>query len=178
MRDITTAHAAATARSRPVFVDDSGRRRRRARVIGGAIAIAVLGYVAVVALTFAGAPGFGGLGLPGLAPLSQPSGDAGATVGPQAQEQPLPRAVASPGQSGADPSGTVDDGGVPAGSASGTSTTPAPFSATTSSTEPPTTPSTTAYPGQGSTTTVHTPSSTVPSPPPSHGPPTSRPPRP
>jgi hypothetical protein len=78
--------------STPVFVDDSGRRRRAGRVIGACLGALAFGYAAVVALTFAGAPVVGTLAPPGVEELSRPAGDAGTGLGPGAQEVPLPPA--------------------------------------------------------------------------------------
>jgi hypothetical protein len=48
-----------------VFVDDSGRRRRAGRLVGICLATLVLSYVAVVGLTFSGAPLVNRLAPPG-----------------------------------------------------------------------------------------------------------------
>jgi len=54
----------------PVFVDDSGRRRRAGRVFGACLAALVLSYVGVVGLTFSGAPLIGRLAPPGVDQLA------------------------------------------------------------------------------------------------------------
>ena len=81
----------------PVFVDDSGRRRRAGRMLGTCLAALVSAYVAVVGLTFSGAPLVGRLAPPGVEELSRPAGDAGVDVGPGAQVSPLPPAATGPG---------------------------------------------------------------------------------
>lgn len=145
-------------RHRPVFVDDSGKRRRVVRAVGSTLGILAFTYVGFVGLTFAGAPGLGQLDAPGLGQLTNPSGDQ-ADVGADPVEQPVPAAVAPDGdtvQAPADPTPTS----APA--------------------EPPTTaatPATTATTAPTTTTVVHgnggTPNSTVPDK--GGGPPTSRP---
>jgi hypothetical protein len=137
----------------PVFVDDSGRRRRAGRWIGGGLGVLVLGYVAVVGMTFAGVPLVGRLAPPGVEQLSRPTNDQGVSVAPGAQESPLPPAddvTVSP----VDPvpaSGTVapspDEGA--GGTAPGSSTTTGPTT-------------TTAPPGNGALTSVPDPNSTAP----------------
>ncbi len=137
----------------PVFVDDSGRRRRAGRLLGIGLGALVLAYVTVVGLTFAGAPVVGRLAPPGVAQLSRPTGDDGpGVVGPDAREAALPPAGASPDPASAPgdtPSAGLDAGG------------PIEQPGSTTTTAPPTT-TTSAPPGQGATTTVPTPSSTVP----------------
>ena len=136
----------------PVFVDDSGRRRRAGRVLGTGLGLLVVAYVTVVGLTFAGAPLVGRLAPPGVAQLSRPTpDDAADVVGPGARETELPSAAAPPGPlSATDPATGADPGGSP--------DDPSGAGVTTSA--PPTT--TTTAPGQGATTSVPTPSSTVP----------------
>jgi hypothetical protein len=137
----------------PVFVDDSGRRRRAGRLVGACLAALVLGYVAVVGLTFSGAPLVGSLAPPGIGDLSRPAGDDGLDVGPGSQESPLPAAAVAPGASETGAPG-------PAPWRPSAETQPAADPATTSAT--PTTTTTTPLRGQGTTTSVPTPSSTVP----------------
>jgi hypothetical protein len=139
----------------PVFVDDSGRRRRVGRLVGICVGTLVLGYTAVAALTFVGAPLVGRLAPPGLAQLSRPAGDEGLGVGPGAQESALPPGAAR----GADPA--ANPGTAEALAADDdVSELPAPSSTTTSTT--PSTTTTTAPPGQGATTSVPAPNSTTP----------------
>jgi hypothetical protein len=137
----------------PVFVDDSGRRRRAGRLLGGLLGALVLGYVAVVALTFAGAPLVGRLAPPGVDQLSRPAGDEGVDIGPGAQEALLPPAATEPlaAGPGAMPTTAVGDAAGALDQQVAASTT-VPTPATT----------TTTLPGQGATTSVPTPSSTVP----------------
>jgi hypothetical protein len=156
----------------PVFVDDSGRRRRAGRAIGGCLGALTFGYAAVVALTFAGVPVVGTLAPPGVEELSRPASGAGAGLGPGAQVVPL--APASDGQPETATAATgVGDARVPtAGRGAGAPTTaqaPVPSSPTTA----PTTSTTLRDRGQGSTTSVPSPGSTVPTKPthPTPGPP-------
>lgn len=143
----------------PVFVDDSGRRRRVGRLFGTGLGILVVAYVAVVGLTFAGAPLVGRLAPPGVGQLSRPTDDdAAGVVGPDALETALPSAAAShePASTpadltGADATGADLDAGESVDQPGATATTPAPATTTT-----------TAPPGQGATTSVPTPNSTVP----------------
>jgi hypothetical protein len=137
----------------PVFVDESGRRRQVGRLVGVCVGTLVLGYVIVAALTFAGAPVVGLFAPPGLGELSRPAGDAGPGVGPDAEVSPLPAASSAPAGSA---TGPVT---VPA-QASPDAVEPLTASSTTSSTLPTTTNA--ALPGQSATTSVPTPSSTVP----------------
>jgi hypothetical protein len=164
---------------RPVFVDDSGRRRRAARVVGASAGLVASVYVAFVGLTFAGVPGLGEVGAPGLASLTQPAGDQ-ADVGRDPVEQAVPAAVAQPA---ADASATGQPAAatVPIDGATQATPTSAPGSATTTSpTTPPTTAPSAATPSTTSTTlrgngpgsAVPGPNSTVPD---HGGPPTSRP---
>jgi hypothetical protein len=163
--DLPTATRPARPAPIPVFVDESGRRRRVGRVVGGCLGTLVLGYVAVAALTFAGAPLVGRIAPPGLGQLSRPAGDQGVGVGPGAQESPLPPAI-----TGADDPATTPGNASPTDGADDPAEQPAPSTSTT--TTPSTT--TTAPPGQGSTTSVPAPNSTVPTHP-TGGPPTEPP---
>jgi hypothetical protein len=136
-----------------VFVDDSGRRRRAGRLVGTCLAALVLSYIAVVGLTFSGAPLIGRLAPPGVDQLSRPAGDAGLGVGPGAQESPLPP-VAAEAQDGtsdareiAQVDGAIEPGETPA------TTVPSDATATTT---------TTVAPGRSTNSTAPTPSSTVP----------------
>jgi len=152
---------------RPVFVDDSGRRRRVARLAGVSLGGLAFAYLVVVGATFAGVPGLGRLDTPGLGQLTRPAGDR-ADVGDEPVEQAVPAEVAGPvGGAGADvPTGDADV------STTTTEATPAaptdpPVATTTVSTTVPAT--ATTVPGRGTST----PSSTVPAK--GGGPPTSRP---
>ena len=142
----------------PVFVDDSGRRRRAGRVLGTCLAALVASYVAVVGLTFSGAPLIGRLAPPGVDELSRPAGDAGLDVGPAAQVSALPpAATADPAASGiADVDPTPADAPGP-GETSDAGTTGAPAAATTTIAT-----TTTTAPGRSTNSTVPTPGSTVP----------------
>jgi hypothetical protein len=132
----------------PVFVDDSGRRRRAGRVLGACLAALVLSYVGVVGLAFSGAPLIGRLAPPGVDQLSRPAGDAGLGVGPGAQESPLPAA--------ATPDETPVVGAPRPARTSAAQATTVPGAVTTPTT------TTTLAPGQSTNSTVPTPSSTVP----------------
>jgi hypothetical protein len=134
----------------PVFVDDSGRRRRAGRLVGICLATLVLSYVAVVGLTFSGAPLVNRLAPPGVDRLSRPGGDDGLSMGPDAEESPLPPAALGSGapSEGRDVTGAVTTR-HPAG-------TPAP------PTTAPVASTTTTAPGRSTNSTVPTPSSTVP----------------
>ena len=141
----------------PVFVDDSGRRRRAGRVLGTCLAALVASYVAVVGLTFSGAPLVGRLAPPGVDELSRPAGDAGLDVGPAAQVSPLPPAAT------ADPaaaSGIGDDDPTPADAPVPGETTDAGATGATTATTIATT--TTTAPGRSTNSTVPTAASTVP----------------
>ncbi len=136
---------------RPVFVDDSGRRRRVARVVGTASGALALAYVLVVGVTFAAIPGFGRLEAPGLGPLTNPAGDQ-ADVGDEPVERPVPVQVAE----------AADEPPVDDGEDTATAGSPMDDPASLMPTAP--TSTTTALP---TATTVHgrssaTPSSTVP----------------
>jgi hypothetical protein len=136
----------------PVFVDDSGRRRRAGRLLGACLAALVLSYVGVVGLTFSGAPLIGRLAPPGVDQLARPAGDAGLGVGPGAQESPLPAAAAPDETAERRETVPVDGALQPAGTSAAPATT-VPAAVTTT---------TTLAPGQSTSSTVPTPSSTVP----------------
>lgn len=140
----------------PVFVDDSGRRRRAGRVVGAGLGALVFGYLTVVGLAFAGVPLVGRLAPPGVSQLSRPAGDAGVAIGPGVVESDLPPAATGP-----DPAGPAPT--PPAGLSD--------VSAATTTTGP----TTTAAPGQGATTSVPSPASTVPERTHTTGPPTEPP---
>ena len=91
----------------PVFVDDSGRRRRAGRLLGAGLAALVLCYVGVVGLTFSGAPLVGRLAPPGIGQLSRPAGDGGLDVGPGSRESPLPAGALAPPGSASEARGTA-----------------------------------------------------------------------
>ena len=142
---------AAPATATPVFVDDSGRRRRWGRIVGVCLGVVVLAYVGLVGLTFAGVQLAGTL-VPGVDGLSDP-GEGPSGTGAGARETPLPPAAF-------DPQAVPADGWPGARSASGPDTSPAPTQPPGTPTSAPTT--TTTAPGGGSTTTVPSPNSTVP----------------
>lgn len=150
----------------PVFVDDSGRRRRAGRWIGTGICALVAAYTAVVGLAFAGVPLVGGLAPPGVEQLARSAGDQSVRATPGARERSLPAGAgvaASPDPTAPPVSQPATDTGAADGAATTTPTT----------VEPSTT--TTAPPGNGATTTVPAPSSTVPARPRPGGPPTEPP---
>jgi hypothetical protein len=155
----------------PVFVDESGRRRRVGQLLGVSLGTLVLGYVVVVALTFGGAPVVGSFAPPGLGDLSRPAGDDGPGVGSGAQVSPLPTAGAPGSAPVAGGAASADQAPVVAGEADDE---PEPSTPTTAPPPPSTT--TTAPPGQGTTTSAPVPNSTVPDhTPPTGGPPTDPP---
>jgi hypothetical protein len=150
---------------RPVFVDDSGRRHRAARIVGTTLGVLALVYVAFVGLTFAGLTGLGRLDAAGLGALTNPAGDH-ADVGSDPVEQAAPDVADATGLTAAE---ATDQGEASASQ---------PATQVTASTVPPTTtpgapatPTTTLH-GRGPTTSDHTPNSTVPD---KGGPPTSLP---
>jgi hypothetical protein len=158
------------ARARPVFVDDSGRRHRWARLAAFGAGTVVVVYLAVVALTFVGAPGLRGLEMPGLGEFALPAGSRHADVGASPATHAVPEALAGPPGSGhpnATSSKTSEDGSTEAPAAS-TTTVSRPGGSTTTA---PTTSSTTPTPSS----TAPTPNSTVPEPPGGSGPPTTPP---
>lgn len=132
-----------------------------------------MAYVAFVGLTFAGAPGLGGLEVAGLGSLTNPAGEQ-ADVGRDPVEQAVPDAVAGATGQGGVPTTAVatDHGAATAGPAATTAAphTTATTPVTTTTLVPATT--TTTRHGQGPTTSVAGPNSTVPD---KGGPPTSRP---
>jgi hypothetical protein len=140
----------------PVFVDDSGRRRRAGRWIGAAVGALVVGYVAVLVMAFAGVPLTGPLAPPGVEQLSRPAADTGVSVSPGARERPLPPAAgAAPADASASATSSDADDDAGEGTAAGAPTgTAADVTASTTIT--------TTVSGNGATTTVPTPSSTVP----------------
>jgi len=139
----------------PVFVDDSGRRRRAGRLLGTCLDALVGSYLAVVGLTFSGAPLSGRLAPPGVDQLSRPAGDGGLGVGPGAQESPLPPAAVASADAPSEGSGLAPDG-ADAPQAVDTQAPPAVPAAVTTTT------ATTVAPGQSTNSTVPTPGSTVP----------------
>jgi hypothetical protein len=134
----------------PVFVDDSGRRRRAGRMVGATLAVAVLTYLVVIGLSVAGVPYVGRLAPPGLDLLSRPSGDAGVVTGPAVDEVPLP-APPDP-TAAAQPDRSADE--------LTTASTPPTTVPSTATTAVPT--STTVTHGRSANQTDPTPSSTVP----------------
>jgi hypothetical protein len=138
---------------RPVFVDDTGRRRRAARVVGATTGLLALAYVVFVALVFAGAPGIGELAVAGLGPLTNPAGDE-ADVGSRPVELAVPEKVTGQADPATGP--TSGDGqndqngqvGAPNEAVASTAVTPGSGSTTTVP------PATTTLPATA-TTTVH-----------------------
>jgi hypothetical protein len=159
VRELHVPEQPATARDRstPVFVDESGRRHRAIRLVACGLAAAVLGYVVVVALTFAGVPFVGRLTPPGVERLARPGPGSGAVVGPGAEESPLPPAAVGPPDDPAAGPGTPGSTDTPAsGGDAGSTIGPA-----TTATSVPSTTTTTAR-GNGPPTSQPTSSSTVP----------------
>jgi hypothetical protein len=160
---------------RPVFVDDSGRRHRVARIVGTTLGALALVYVAFVGLTFAGVAGLGRFDAAGLGSLTNPAGDH-ADVGSDPVEQAAPDVA---GRTGLEGLVTTTDGTDQGEASAEQAVMPA-----TATTVPPATtivPPTTTTTGVTTTTTVygggppagdHTPNSTVPD---KGGPPTSLP---
>ena len=127
-------------------------------MLGACLAALVSAYVAVVGLTFSGAPLVGRLAPPGVEQLSRPAGDAGVDVGPGAQVSPLPPAATAAPEAGSradevDPSGTD---AAATGEVTDAASTGAPTATTIATT------TTTTTPGRSTHTTEATPSSTVP----------------
>jgi hypothetical protein len=158
----------------PVFVDESGRRRRVGQTLGVSVGTLVLGYVVVVALTFGGVPMVGWFAPPGLGDLARPAGEDGPGVGSGAQVSPLPT-VGAPGSASA-AGGAATPAQAPAadddtvGGRESVATTPTTTPPTTApppptTAPPPPTTTTTVSRGQGTTTSVPAPGSTVPEPP-------------
>jgi hypothetical protein len=152
-----------------VFVDDTGRKSRRARRAANGVGALALGYVLLTLVTLARPPWVPELTLPGLGgPLPTPSQQPPA-LGPEAAVTPIPTA-----------DDETDD--PPASDAEATPTTVAPEDATTVPATPPSTAP--SPPSSGPPTTTST-STTQPSrpgggPPSSipgngNGPPTSKP---
>jgi hypothetical protein len=142
----------------PVFVDDTGRRRRAGRWIGSGLAAVVIGYVAVVAMVFADVPLVGRLAPPGVEQLSRPASDPDVSQAPGAEERPLPAAVSEPGPSDppdGDPPPALD--AAPAEDRDDTGGSGGDTATVTTGV-----PTTTAPPGNGATTSVPAPRSTVP----------------
>lgn len=147
-------------RAEPVFVDDTGQRRRLVRLVGLGATLLIAGYLVVMGLTFVGMPLVDGFAPPGADDLARPAGGDEPEVGPGARTAPLPPAATTdPGDGPTDTStGAPSSGDGTTGS--GTSPTgPAPAPATTAP-PPPTT--TTSVPGRGATTSVPGPGSTAP----------------
>lgn len=61
----------------PIFVDESGRKSRRARHLGRAVRICVLAYFSMVVASFAGVSLVPRLSLPGIGTLSPPTAPPG-----------------------------------------------------------------------------------------------------
>jgi hypothetical protein len=169
----------------PVFVDDTGRRRTRARRVGRILVLGFVGYLALLAAGFARDPKLGAIGLPtfglpGLVhPQSAPTVLGEATTGPSPDTagaggdetlnlvpSKATRAIdtsrrATPGPAGgggAGPgAGQPTPGPVPAAPATGQ---PAPT--TTTSTTPTTVPANPGHGSKGSTTTTSTTPTTTP----------------
>lgn len=139
----------------PVFVDDSGRRRRAGRVVGAGLGALVFGYLTVVGLAFAGVPLVGRLAPPGVSQLSRPAGDGGVAIGPGAVESDLPPAAT--GSQTSVPTPTAAPADQPAATTTTASTT------------------TTVAPGRGATTSVPAPPPSVPERTHTTGPPTEPP---
>jgi len=173
----------------PVFVDDTGRRRARARRVGRMLVVGFVGYLALLAAGFARDPRLGALGLPtfGLPGLVHPQSPP-AVLG-EAATRPAPDSAGTGGDETPTPASSKATRAIdtarrvtPAGPAGGGGAsptgggppTPAPASAApaTGQSAPATTPSTTpttvpANPGhgsKGSTTTTSTTTTTTPPP--------------
>ena len=80
----------------PVFVDDTGRRHRAVKVVGWAVGVIVLAYLALLGISLVGSPGIVPLSLPALGrilpgPAAAPLGAATRGHGPR--EPVLPPAT-------------------------------------------------------------------------------------
>ena len=155
---------------RPVFVDDSGRRHRVARIVGTTLGALALVYVAFVGLTFAGVAGLDRRDPAGLGALTSPAGDH-ADVGSDPVEQAAPDLTGGSGLDGLTAATDGTDDGDASTEPSATRATPTTMSPATTTTGVPATTTTTVH-GRGPTTSDHTPNSTVPD---KGGPPTSLP---
>ena len=162
----------------PVFVDDTGRRRRRGQRVGRVVGACFLSYVLLLGASLARAPWVPRVTLPGVGSLLAPDDPVPPRLGPDALSSPLPelRPAAAPATggrslrssptttSGANPPTTAKTAGVkPEPTTSTTSNEPA-ASTTTTSTPPAqpdqTTTTTGAKPG-GKTTDTTTPATTA-----------------
>ena len=143
----------------PIFVDDSGRRRRVVRRLAMAATTAALGYLVVLVATLVGLPGLGRVPLPGVEELRTPAPAERTVVGDRTFDEPLPELAPAAPTTPLDPLIGV--------SSTTTTTTTVATTATTAPTTAPTTATTvvtattasttTVPPGRGSTTTTAVP---------------------
>lgn len=156
-------------RARPVFVDErESHRWARLAALGAGTVVAVC--LAVVGLTFVGAPGLRELETPGLGEFGRPAGSRHADVGASPETHAVPEALAGfLGSEDSDAtSSTTSEGGSAEAPAAGTPASPLGLGPTTTVS---TTTSTPPTPSSMSPTR----SSTVPEPPGGNGPPTTPP---
>lgn len=145
-------------RPRPVFLDETGRRRRAVRRTGTAVGAVFLVYIAALVASFARAPFVRQLSLPGggspvLGPSSHPP-----ALGDNARTSPAPDLRLTVPPTTTTP---TTAGGSGRGPSSSGATTP-PLAGRTATTAA-STPRTTAAPGaSGTTTTVVAPVTTAP----------------
>jgi hypothetical protein len=145
---------AARVGAAPVFVDDSGRRRRIGRLVASSVVVAIAAYTAVIALNLAGVPLVGNVAPPGVDRLARPVGDTPVVTGPSTEVVTLP--PPPPSSDGTTP-GPADEDDPSA--ATGSTAAPDPTAPSTTTTAP--TPTTTVR-GHGPTTTVTAPGTTDP----------------
>jgi hypothetical protein len=164
-------------RARPVFVDErESHRWARLAALGAGTVVAV--YLAVVGLTFVGAPGLRELETPGLGEFARPAGSRHADVGASPETHAVPEALAGfPGSEDSDAtSSTTSEGGSADTSEGGSAEAPAAGTpASPLGLGPTTTVSTTTSTPPTPSSMSPTRSSTVPEPPGGNGPPTTPP---
>lgn len=155
-QDTTPTIVAARVGTAPVFVDDSGRRRRIGRLVASSVVVAVAAYTAVIALNLAGAPLVGNLAPPGVDRLARPVGDVPVVTGPATDVVTLPPPPTSPSD------GTAPEPGDETGSTADTTASTTSTAPSTTTTVPSTATTTTTVRGRGPTTTVTPPGATDP----------------
>ncbi|HZT65211.1 MAG TPA: hypothetical protein VFA11_05430 [Acidimicrobiales bacterium] len=149
--------------ARPVFVDETGRRRRRAARAGRTLAVLIVAYLVLLGISFARPPWAPRLSLPGVGTVLGPAGQhRPPSLGPSAKVSPLPNlnpaAPAPPAPAPAPaPSTTAPRPRI------GASTAPTTTVTTSASTSTTTGATTTSVPGhRHSTTTTSSTSTTTP----------------
>lgn len=163
--------------SAPIFVDDTGRRRRRVRSLATIGTVVSFGYLFILGATMIGIPGLGGLPLPGVGDLRGPTDEMRSSVGDRTIEEDRPELLIDAEPEAVSTETTSTSTSEPAGDPPTSAALPSPVPTsgptTTAGASDPGTPTTapvttTTPPGQGSTTTTVTrpgrgPSSSAPS---------------